>query len=58
MDEEIVELLDKNEDDNIIKDYIKNKYKLTDINAIQEIERIKGDEMYNTVKKIKNKVLK
>lgn len=50
MDEEIVELLDKNEDDNIIKDYIKNKYKLTDINAIQEIERIKGDEMYNTVK--------
>ena len=50
MDEEIVELIDKNEEDNVIKDYIKNKYKLNDINAIQEIERVKVDEMYDTVK--------
>ena len=51
MDEEIIELLDKKEEEQVIKDYIKIKYKLNDINAIQEIERVKADEIYNNVKK-------
>ena len=51
MDEEIIELLDKNDEENIIKDYIKNKYKLNDINAIQEIERVKADEIYDNKNK-------
>jgi len=53
MDEEIIELLDKNEEEHMIKDYIKNKYKLNDINAIQEIERTKADEIYENVKRKK-----
>ena len=52
LDEDIMEFLENNADETEIQSYIMNKYNLTNINAITEIERVRSDNMYE-IKTIK-----
>ena len=52
IDEDIMEFLDNNADETEIQSYIMNKYNLSNINAISEIERVRSNNMYE-IKTIK-----
>jgi len=52
LDEDVMDFLENNTDETEILSYIMNKYSLTNINAISEIERVRSDNMYE-IKTIK-----
>jgi hypothetical protein len=52
LDEDIMDFLESNTVETVIQSYIMNKYNLTNVNAINEIERVRSNNMYE-IKTIK-----